>query len=253
MANTIIQPIPSAKKAFQTLFHSDLVVQWRNRRSMVMSLIVPIVFLISWKSLIPFIGGPGVLSICIAIGLPAIGLMGYSNTIARDREKGIFQRLRAAPIPTWVIMGSRITVQLVVMALMTLLTAVCGYFFDKIEISFVSYILLILAGVIGGMSFLALGQFIVGFVRSSEAVSAATRLIYFPLSILGAIGQIGLFGKITEEIVTWSPVGTTRFILVAAMDPRHMTFSALWALLATIGYGVVFAAIGIKWFTWSVN
>src|ERR1700749_4259999 len=116
----IVRPIPSYKAVLKALFRANLRTQWRKRRAVIMSLLVPIIFIISWKSLIPEIGGAGVLSICIAIGFPAIGLMSYSQTIARDRERGVFQRLRAAPIPTSAIIISRITVQVVVIVFMTL-------------------------------------------------------------------------------------------------------------------------------------
>jgi ABC-2 type transport system permease protein len=252
MEKNFIKPIPSVSEAFQTLLSADFRVQWRQRRSLIMSIIVPIIFLISWKSLIPVIGGPEVLSICMAVGLPAVGLMGYSLTIARDRERGIFQRLRAAPVPTWIIMSSRLIVQLVVIAAMALVTIAIAGWVDKISIAPLNIVLLVIASLIGGMSFLALGQFIVAFIQSSEAVNSAARLIYFPIAIVGALGSIGIFGKTVANIVTWSPLGTTKVLLVAAMEPSTIfTHDVLFALAVTLGYGLVFAGIGIRYFKWT--
>src|ERR1700741_416872 len=93
--------IPSSAAAFRSLLRADFSTQWRNRRAVMLTLIVPVVILISWKGLVDKLGGAYVLSSCITIGLTAIGLMGYSNSIARDRDKGVFQRLRVAPVPTW--------------------------------------------------------------------------------------------------------------------------------------------------------
>ena len=217
-----IKPIPSVKKVFKSLLRADFKVQWRQRRALLMSFVVPLVFLISWKSLIPVIGAANVLSICISIGLPAVGLMAYSLTVARDREKGIFQRLRAAPIPTWAIMTSRILVQAAVIGAMTLLTIILARFIDKIFISWDSALLMIVAALFGGLSFLALGQLVVAVISSSEAVNAATRLIYFPLAIIGAIGQIGVFGKTVQNIVEWSPFGTTKAKLAASITPASI-------------------------------
>ena len=86
--------IPRISSALSALLRADFTAQWRNRRSVVLVLLVPVIILISWKGLVARMGGPFVLSICITIGLTAIGLMGYTNTIARDRDKGIFQRLQ---------------------------------------------------------------------------------------------------------------------------------------------------------------
>src|SRR6266567_4124355 len=93
--------IPKTSEVFMALLRADLTTQWRNRRSFVLVLLVPVLILISWKSIIDKVGGAFALSSCITIGLIATGLMGYSNSIARDRDKGIFQRLRVAPMPSW--------------------------------------------------------------------------------------------------------------------------------------------------------
>src|SRR5580704_12623858 len=105
--------LPSAGQVFMSLLKADLTTQWRNRRASVMVILLPVVIVMAWKALIVRTGGAFVLSNAITLGLNAIGLMGYSNSIARDREKEIFQRLRVAPAPNWTIMGSRLTVQLV--------------------------------------------------------------------------------------------------------------------------------------------
>jgi ABC-2 type transport system permease protein len=183
--NSIVRPIPSYQAVLKALFRADLRTQWRQRRAVIMSLLVPIIFVISWKSLIPEIGAAGVLSICIAIGLPAIGLMSYSQTVARDRERGVFQRLRAAPIPTSAIMISRIAVQLVVVLFMAIATYAFGNAVDGIHLPLLNILLLLIAALVGGLSFLGLGQFVVGSIKSSEGVNAAARLIYFPLAIIG--------------------------------------------------------------------
>src|SRR5678809_537642 len=103
--------------------------------------LVPIVILISWKGLVEKFGGTFVLSNCITIGLNAIGLMGYSNAIARDRDKGVFQRLRVAPIPSWSIMMSRLLVQLAMILIVTTAIFVVGNNYDKISLSPSGYLL----------------------------------------------------------------------------------------------------------------
>src|SRR5439155_22700348 len=116
--------IPKTSTALSSLLRADFKTQWRNRRSVILLLLVPVIILISWKGIVDKLGGAFVLSSCITIGLTAIGLMGYSNAIARDRDKGVFQRLRVAPIPTSLIMISRLAVQ---MAMIILLTTIVFY------------------------------------------------------------------------------------------------------------------------------
>ncbi|HZZ99482.1 MAG TPA: ABC transporter permease [Candidatus Paceibacterota bacterium] len=248
-----IESIPPAGKVFKAMFKADTTVLWRQRRAMLMTFLMPIVFVVSWKSLIPVVGAAGVLSICIAIGLPAVGLMSYPMSVARDRERGVFQRLRAAPIPTWTIMTSRILAQVFIVVIMTLVTYAAAVFADHITLPMGNVVLMVLAAAIGGISFLGLGQMVVGYVKSSESVNAVARLLYFPLAIVGALGEIGLFGQLIQKAVDWSPFGTTQTILAASMGGTDLSMTVGLAVLVTLGYGVLFAFAGIRRFQWSVN
>jgi ABC-2 type transport system permease protein len=254
MQNETVRKIPSPMSALTTLMRADFKVQWRQRRALLISVVAPVVFIVAWKSLIPLIGGPSVLAVCVAIGIPGTGLMGYSLALARDRERGVFQRLRAAPVPTWAIMTSRIIVQIAMIVLMSLLTCAVGYFYDKISFGIGNLLILLVLSAVGGLAFIAIGQALVAYVISSDAVSAASRLLYTAIAVLGAIGQIGLFGKTFAEIVTYSPLGTTKTMLAAALAPSTLfTTPVLEAFVITLAYGAVFAFIGISGFRWTVD
>lgn len=240
--------------ALRTLLRVDFIVQWRQRRALIMSIAAPIIFVIAWKSLIPVIGAANVLAVCVAIGIPGTGLMGYSLAIARDRERGVFQRLRATPVATWVIMLSRIIVQIAIIVLMSLVTCGVAYFYDNITFSIGNLLLIMVVSAIGGLAFIAIGQALVAYVISSDAVSAAARLLYMLIAVLGAIGQIGLFGKTFAEIVTYSPLGTTKTMLAAALAPSTIfTAPVMEAFVITLAYGMFFAVIGISGFRWTAS
>lgn len=243
--------IPTTSSAFATLLRSDLKTQWRNRRSVVLILLIPVIILLSWKDIIKQIGGAFALASCITIGLTAIGLMGYSNSIARDREKGIFQRLRTTPIPAWCIMASRISVQLFMIMLVTLMVFLTGFYFDKVTLSPVGYILALIAAIIGGTVYLGLGQLIVGLIKNPETVNSTTRLVYFAFIMIGMLGQFGILGEQLKNIVIWSPYGTVHTIVSTSLEPSKWNTKTTEALLVTIGYAIIFSTIGIKKFKWS--
>ena len=215
--------------------------------------LVPVVILISWKGLVEKLGGTFVLSNCITIGLNAIGLMGYSNAIARDRDKGVFQRLRVAPIPSWSIMMSRLLVQLAMILIVTTAIFVVGNNYDKISLSPSGYLLGFIAAIVGGAVYLALGQAIVGLIKNPETVNAVTRLIYFIFIMIGMFGELGMLGHELGEVVRWSPYGTVKRLLSASMDPYTWTQDITLYLLATIGYTIIFTTLGIKWFKWNTR
>ena len=245
--------IPTTLNAFSCLLKADLRTQWRNRRSVILVLLVPVIILISWKGLVAIRGGAFALSTCITIGLTAIGLMGYSNSIARDRDKGIFQRLRVAPIPRWSIMVSRLLIQLIMILLTTTLVFIVGSNYDKIILTPQQYAVTYLTALIGGAVYLGLGQAVVGLIKNPETVNSTTRLIYFVFIMVGMFGDLGVLGVQIGEAVKWSPYGTVKHILSAGMVPSGWDGHATLALVITLGYAIVFSVVGIKWFKWNTK
>ena len=245
--------IPKILAALTSLLRADLKTQWRNRRSVVLLLLVPVIILISWKGLIAKMGGAFVLSTCITIGLTAIGLMGYSNAIARDRDKGVFQRLRVTPVPTWSIMVSRLFVQLLMILLVTTFVFIVGSEYDKVNLTPAGYALSYLTALVGGAMYLGLGQMIVGLVKNAETVNSTTRLVYFLFIMVGMFGDLGVLGKELQQIIRWSPYGTVKNILASSMQPANWDNTSTLALLATIGYAILFSYLGIKNFKWNTN
>jgi ABC-2 type transport system permease protein len=243
--------IPKPKDTFLSLIRADFITQWRNRRAVVMTLLVPAIILISWKGLVQHFGGPFVLSMSLTIGLTSIGLMGYAISVARDRDKGIFQRLRATPTPDFFIMISRLSVQLAMIVLLVLCVFIVGYKFDNITLSPTGYALTFITGIIGGALYLGLGQAIVGFIKNAETVSSTTRLVYIGFLMLGMFGELNQFPAQFNKMIHWSPFGTVRMIAAGAMDPHLWNSNTTIALFATIGYTIVFCFLGIKWFRWN--
>jgi ABC-2 type transport system permease protein len=245
--------IPSTSTVLRALLRADLKTQWRNRRAVILSLIVPVVILYTWKPLVTnnMISGAVALASCTTVGLMAIGLMGYSNSVARDRDKGIFMRLRVAPLPAWTIMISRLLVQLMMILLVTVFVLIAGYSLDHITIPARGYILAFAAAIVGAAVYLAVGQVIVGLIKNPEIVNATTRLVYFIFIMTGMLGQFGQLGNAVEQGIKWSPYGTVQNLLSASMDPSKWTSTTTNALLVTIGYAVVLSTIGIKRFKWS--
>ncbi len=243
--------IPKTSTVLFTLFRADLATLISNRRSGIITLFVPLIILISWKGMVPKVGGPFVLSTAITIGLMAIGLMGYSISISRDRDKGIFQRLRVAPVPTWAIMVSRISIQLMMIMILTLAVFVVGFENDKILLSWQGYAVTFFVAFLGGAVYLSVGQLIVGLIKNPETVNAVTRLVYFLFIMVGMFGELGVLGLKLKDIVHWSPYGSVKLMLAASMEPAKWNDDTTMAVLATIAYIVVFAGIGIKNFKWS--
>jgi len=253
--------IPKTSAVLASLLRADFTTQWRNRRAVILTLVVPVIILMAWKGMAAKAGGPFVLANSITIGLFASGLMGYSNTIARDRDKGIFQRLRVAPLPWWTIMASRLLVQLAMIMIITTIVFIIGNSFDGITLSPVAYLLSYFTAIVCGCVSLSLGQMIVGYIKNPETVNATTRLVYLALIMIGTFGeathametessQLGDMLYKTEQL---TPYGAVKTILSAGMEPTKWNSDTSTALLLTLAYILVFTFLGIKWFKWNTK
>ena len=243
--------IPSASAALTALLRADFSTQWRNRRAVIMVIVVPVIIVISWKGLVSKFGGSFVLANGITIGLTSIGLLGYSNSVARDRERGIFQRLRVAPVPNWSIMISRLVVQLAMIVITTLAVFISGAYMDKITLTPSGYVLGFISAIVGGAVYLGLGQAIVGRIKNEETVSAVTRLIYFVFIMVGMFSELGALPRMLTTVMKWSPYGTVKNVVFASLQPGSWTQQTTLYLLAMLGYALVFSFLGIKWFRWN--
>lgn len=240
----------SRSRILSSLLKADFRIQWRNRRASLMTLIVPIIVLLSWQSIVATMGGPFAMSSAITIGIIAVGLMGYANSTARSREKGIFQRLRVTPASTFDIMASRILVQLVQVAAISVALFIAAYFIDHIVLSVAGYVLGTLVSILCGAVFLSLGLVLVALIENAETVNAVTRLVYIALVLVGAVGELGVLGKVVKDIIMWSPYGSVKTLLLASMAPSTWTITDTYAFLVCVAYFLIFTAIGVRFFKW---
>lgn len=246
--------IPKTSTVLKALFTADVTTIWRNRRAAMIAIIIPVIILVTSKGMISMQGGPYTLANSLGYGLIAIGLMGYSNSLARDRDKGIFQRLRVAPVPTWAIMISRLAVQLMMIIIITTAIFIVGYDYDKILLTPAGYGFTYFTAIAGGAVYLALGQLIVGLTKNAETVNATSRLVFLCFVVIGTLASIpGLLPQSIADFMHWSPYGTVKTILAASMVPGLWNVADTQALLVTIGYTLVFASVGIKNFKWDIK
>jgi ABC-2 type transport system permease protein len=245
---SLVQSPPSISQIFRALMRADIVSLWHQRQGILMTLSTPIIILFLWDKAgtDPFVA----LALAIAIGLPATGLLGYPQSLARDRERYVLERLRATPIPTWTIMFSRIIMQLIVVLVMSSVTMIAAMLVYHLQISGIGIAMTLLAALVGGATFLALGQMTVSLLTSPDAVNAAGRALYFPMILLTAIGQSGL-GNVLKQFARWNPVGAVETVLKATLKQTAWGSAEWISLLILLVCAVVFTSIGTRWFRWS--
>jgi ABC-2 type transport system permease protein len=231
-------------------------VQLRNNRGLLLSFALPLVVLFALfaSKVYAKLGDPQYrVAAALTLGMASIAILGYSMTVARDREKGVFQRLRVTPAPTWTIMASRLVVQVAAIVAMALVVLVAADLFERVSLTAEAYVLTFAAVIFSSALFLSVGQALVGLIKSADTLNAVGRIAYLPLFALGLFSQSTIFGTTFELISRWSPGGTVEALLTGAMNPSSWNSDTWLALAVSTAYTAVFAGIGIRWFQWGAR
>jgi ABC-2 type transport system permease protein len=256
VTSTSLTAGPSLRSIIASLLRADFAVLLRNRNSLILSCLLPLILLVvtGSRGATHYLGGSlFIIGLSITYGLASTSIMGYTVTAARDRERGVFQRLRVTPAPKWTIMTSRLAIQMVANLIIALVAVVIGSQIHHLGLSAAQYVLVLAVSLLGGAVFLSLGQAVVGLLSSAETVQAIARTLYMVLIFLGLWGQSGQLGGGLESFARWTPVGTVITVFAGVLSPAAWTSTDSLSLLACGGYIVFFAAIGIRWFKWDAR
>ncbi len=247
---------PPLRLVFGSLLRADFSVFLRHRRALIISMLLPVFVLASTagtRATRRFGGAEFVIGLAISYGLLSTALIGYALTVARDREKGVFQRLRVTPAPAWTIMVSRLAMQAVANLVIAIGVVIVGGLIHHVSPSAAQYALVLLVSILAGAVFLSLGQALVGLVRSADSVQAVARVLFAVLVLLGILGQSEALGSFWSSVARWSPVGAVMTLFAGVLGLHAWSSTDTLSLLACLGYIVVFAGIGIRWFRWDAR
>jgi ABC-2 type transport system permease protein len=247
---------PPLRLVFTSLLRADFLVFLKHRRALIISMVLPIFVLVSTsgsKATHNFGGAEFVIGLAISYGLLSTSLIGYALTIARDREKGVFQRLRVTPAPAWTIMTSRLVMQAVANLIIAVVVVIIGSRIHHISPSAGQYALVLLVSILAGAVFLSIAQALVGLVKSADSIQAVARVLFAVLILLGILGQSGALGTFWDSVARWTPVGAVMTLFAGVLNLHAWNSRDTLSLLACFGYIVVFAGIGIRWFQWDAR
>lgn len=247
---------PSLQLTLSSLLRADLAVIIKNRRALLVSVILPVLILIttnSGKATNRFGGSLFLIGLAVSYGLVANSIMGYALAVARDREQGVFQRLRVTPAPPWTIMASRLTMQALSNLVITLVVLIVGTRIHHVSLSAGTYALVLVVSILGSAIFLSIGQALVGLVTSSESINAIGRLLMIGMILLSSLGQSGALGATWKTVSHWTPVGVVMTLFASVFNLSAWSTHDSLTLLAGAGYIVIFTGIGIRWFKWDAR
>jgi len=240
----------------RSLLGADFVVLLRNTRAVAAAVAAPLYILLITKSekTQGKLGGSHLLIVlAVTLGILSLALMGYAVNTARDRERGVFQRLRVTPVPQWAIMGSRLLVQVLVGEVIAVIVLIVGSGMNNITLSAGEYISTLFVVLLESAMFLTIGQALVGLVKSASTVVAVSGLLYAALLLTGLLGNSGILGDTFQTFSKWTPVGTIMSVFQSVLHQVAWDGHTTLSLLACFGYIAVCGFIGIRWFQWEAR
>ncbi len=247
---------PEPLHYLRSLLQADFVVLLRNRRAILAGLLSPIyiMFIAKSEKTQARLGGSHFLVVlAVTLGILSLALMGYAVNMARDRERGVFQRLRVTPVPQWTIMVSRLLIQVLISELIAIVVLVVGSRMNNITFSAGEYLSTLLVALLESAMFLAIGQALVGLVKSASTVTAVSSLLFAALLLTGLLGNSGILGDTFQTFSKWTPVGTIMSVFQSVLHQVAWNGHTTLSLFACFGYIVLCGFIGIKWFQWEAR
>ncbi|GAB2733331.1 ABC transporter permease [Arthrobacter bambusae] len=244
---------PPLGLAMGSLLRADSIVMLNSKTSLVLSTLLPIVILVATtfgKGQSRLGGSTLIVGLALTLGLLTSCLLGFTLALAHDRDIGVLQRLRVTPAPNWMIMSSRLIVQVATNLIASVIVVIVGAIVHGLTLNVGQYLLVIAVAILGAAVFLAIGQALVGLIRSTNAISAIGRLLMIALLLLGVLGGTGILGDTIKEISDWSPVGALMTLFSDVLNQSAWSGQDTGSLLACVAYVAVFAFIGIRWFRW---
>jgi ABC-2 type transport system permease protein len=125
---------------------------------------------------------PGIIAISIATN----GLFG-SIPMVTLRERGVFRRIQATPMPVSQYLLARIVIQLVIVLIQVALAILVGIIFFQVHPEGSGWYLDVAFILVGAIVFITLGQFIAAVSPRLETANIISQLINLPLIFLSNI------------------------------------------------------------------
>lgn len=183
----------------------------RNRRFIIFSIVMPVMFYFIFTSTLGNIKVNGVdWKAYYLMSMTVFGVIGASiNTLsvrfAQERTQGWVRLIRITPLPNGSYVLSKILSQSVINLGTIVFMFLIGHFAKGIDLSLGEWITCGLWIWIGVLPFMALGT-LLGTFKSVEVVQVAANIIYMSLSVLGGLWMpLTTMPKIMQDIAQYLP------------------------------------------------
>jgi ABC-2 type transport system permease protein len=187
----------------------------------------------------------------IGYGVGATAVAGLLIVLVIRREAGVLKRLRATPLPAPAYVAAVLATTLIFFLLESIALVALGV--TLFDAAFPKNVVsLLIALLLGGAAFAALGVGLSGVIRRAEGASAVINAIYLPVSFLsGAFFSKQAFPEFLQKVAEVLPL--TYFIdLVGAV---MLQGTSIWDrptdVAVITGWGLAGAIVALRYFRWT--
>jgi ABC-2 type transport system permease protein len=214
---------------------AELLRTFRNRRFVVFSVIMPVVFFFLFSSTMgeQTIDGVNFNSYYL-MSMTCYGIIGasfttFSQRLSRERSQGWIRLLKITPLPSWAYIVSKIGAQAVINLFIVIMMFLIGGIGKNIDLPVSTWLSCGAWIWVGGMSFMALGT-LFGSMRNADAVQVIGMIVYMGMSVLGGL---------------WMPISTMSTTMqdIAKLLPTYRLGQGAWNMLG--GGALDWSGIGI--------
>jgi ABC-2 type transport system permease protein len=235
---------------------------WRNPAAAFFTFAFPLMFLVIFNLLFGsrIIGPPGQRITTSTFYVPAIGafsIIGATFTnlaisLSFSRDLGILKRVRGTPLPAGVYMMGRIVHSVLLSILLVALVTAFGALFYGVEVPTKTLPAALIALVVGGAAFSALGLAMTAVIPNADASPAIVNGTILPLLFISDVfipldeapDWLGTVGDIF-------PVKHLSTAMQTAFNPFTTDAGFEWGDLAVIAaWGLAGLVLAIRFFSW---
>ena len=236
---------------------------WREPASVFFTVALPLIFLFLFTAIFGNetvdVGGNQTkfssyyLPAILTLSLVSATFVNLTIWLTIARERGQLKRVRATPVPAWVIIAGRTLTAIGIAAVMTVVLLVIGTLFYGVDPPTTTAPAGLVSLLVGVTSLSALGFAFAAFVPSENAAPPMANAVVLPLYFIS-----GIFVP-SDQIPDWMntvagifPVKPLFEALLAAFDPNTTGAGFKWGQLAIVAaWGVAGTLVALRCFRWT--
>ena len=179
--------------------------------------------------------------------LGTLALNTLPSMTANNRERGIFRRFKATPMPAWQWMASEIAAHmLIALGSMVVLVLIGRTVFDARLPSNLGAVLV--AFVLSALSFMSFGYLVASLAPTPRIATAAGQLLFLPMFMLsGAAVPLDVLPGGVQAVAEWMPMTHVIRLMQGVWLGGVWAWESVWVLLGILVVASVLSARLFRW------